>query len=338
VELEFSMAPRANWKGYLKLSLVSCPIALYPASSSAERVSFRQINKKTGNRLRQQLVDDETREPVPAEDKGRGYEVGKDEFIPIEDDELEAIQIESTHTIEIDSFVPNAQIDKRYYDSPYYIAPTDAVGQEAFAVIREAMRVKDMVALGRVVISKRERVIALEPYEKGLLGTTLRYPYEVREASGYFEDIVDIKIPADMRKLAEHILDSKAADFDPSKFVDRYEVALVDLLSQKQAGVQPKKSKAQCPIGASSISWTRYDGASKKRHRAKPPLASPQRAGNHRHASAPDFLYYLDTGLTNRTGLPLPSRQAWASGSLTRSADRVAKRNREAPGVFGVST
>jgi DNA end-binding protein Ku len=196
------MAPRANWKGYLKLSLVSCPVALYPASSSAERISFRQINKKTGNRLRQQLVDDETREPVAAEDKGRGYEIGKNEFIPIEDDELEAIQIESTHTIEIDSFVPNAQIDKRYYDSPYYIAPTDSVGQEAFAVIREAMRGKDMVALARVVISKRERVIALEPYEKGLLGTTLRYRYEVREASAYFEDIADIKIPSDMRKLA----------------------------------------------------------------------------------------------------------------------------------------
>ena len=218
-----------------------------PASSSAERVSFRQINKKTGNRLRQQLVDDKTREPVSAEDKGRGYEVGKNQFIPIEDEELEAIQIESTHTIEIDSFVPNAQIDKRYYDSPYYITPTDAVGQEDFAVIRDAMRGKDMVALGRVVIAKRERVIALEPYDKGLLGTTLRYPYEVREASGYFEDVADIKIPADMRKLAEHILDSKAADFDPSTFVDQYEVALVDLLKKKEAGVQPPKAAAAAP-------------------------------------------------------------------------------------------
>src|SRR5215211_6735449 len=241
------MAPRPNWKGYLKLSLVSCPVALYPASSSAERISFRQINKKTGNRLRQQLVDEETREPVPTEDKGRGYEVGKNQFVKIEDEELEAIQIESTHTIEIDSFVPNAQIDKRYYDSPYYIAPTDAVGQEAFAVIRDAMRGKDMVALGRVVIAKRERVIALEPYDKGLLGTTLRYPYEVREASGYFEDVADIKIPADMRKLAEHILDSKAGDFDPSTFVDQYEVALVDLLKKKEAGIEPQKAAAAAP-------------------------------------------------------------------------------------------
>jgi DNA end-binding protein Ku len=241
------MAPRPNWKGYLKLSLVSCPIALYPAASASERVSFRQINKKTGNRLKQQLIDSETGEPVDREDKGRGYEIGKNEFIQVEDEELEAIKIESTHTIEIDSFVPNAQIDKRYFDSPYYIVPTDKVGQDAFAVIREAMRGKDMVALGRVVISKREHVIALEPYEKGLLGTTLRYPYEVRNAAEYFEDIEDVKIPAEMLKLAEHILDSKAADFDPSKFVDHYETALVDLLKTKQAGVQPKETPTAVP-------------------------------------------------------------------------------------------
>jgi DNA end-binding protein Ku len=235
------MAPRPNWKGYLKLSLVSCPIALYPAASETERVSFRQINKKTGNRLRQQMLDAETGEPVDREDKARGYQVGKNEFIPIEDEELEAIQVESTHTIEIDSFVPNAQIDKRYYDWPYYIVPTDKVGQDAFAVIRDAMRSKGMVALGRVVISKREHVIALEPYDKGLLGTTLRYPYEVRNAEEYFEDIEDVQIAPDMLKLAEHILETKATDFDPSAFVDRYENALAALLNEKQAGIVPKK-------------------------------------------------------------------------------------------------
>ena len=241
------MAPHPNWKGYLKLSLVSCPIALYPATSAAERVSFRQINKKTGNRLKQQLVDSETGDQVDVEDKGRGYEVGKNEFIQVDDTELEALQIESTHTIEIDKFVPNAQIDRRYFDSPYYIVPTDAVGQDAFAVIREAMRGKGMVALGRVVLAKRERVIALEPYEKGLLGTTLRYPYEVRKAADYFEDVQEVKIPGEMLKLAEHILESKAADFDPSRFVDHYEVALVELLKTKQAGIQPKKTGAPVP-------------------------------------------------------------------------------------------
>lgn len=143
--------------------------------------------------------------------------------------------------------MPNVQIDKRYYDSPYYIAPTDKVGQDAFAVIREAMRGKDMVALGRVVVAKRERVIALEPYENGLLGTTLRYPYEVRKPADYFEDIEDVKISGEMLKLAEHILDSKAADFDPTKLVDHHEVALVDLLKKKEAGVQPGETSAPVP-------------------------------------------------------------------------------------------
>jgi DNA end-binding protein Ku len=237
------MAPRAYWKGYLKLSLVSCPIVLNPATTSSERVSFRQINKKTGNRLRQQLVDDETREPVDAGDKAKGYEIDKGVYIEIDDDEIEAIQVESKHTIEIDSFVPAAQIDKRFYDSPYYIVPEDNVGQEAFAVIREAMKGKGMVALGRIVLSKRERVIALEPYEKGLLGTTLRYAYEVRKSAEYFDDIPAIKVPGEMLKLAEHILDTKKGDFDPSQFEDHYETALVEMLRKKQAGFKPPKGK-----------------------------------------------------------------------------------------------
>jgi DNA end-binding protein Ku len=230
------MAPRANWKGYLKLSLVSCPIALYPAASSSERVSFRRINRKTGHRLKQQNVDAETGEVVERADTGRGYEVGKDQFIEVEDDELEQIQIESTHTIDIDRFVPAEELDKRYFDSPYYLAPTDQVGQEAFAVIRDAIRDKGMVALGRVVIARRERVVAIEALGKGLLATTLRYPYEVREADAYFEDIPDINLPKEMRDLAAHIVDTKADHFDPAKFEDHYENALVELLRQKQAG------------------------------------------------------------------------------------------------------
>jgi DNA end-binding protein Ku len=240
-------APRPYWKGYLKLSLVSCPIALYPAATASERVSFRQINKKTGNRLRQQLVDDVTREPVEGEDKGRGYEIAKNTYMPVEDEELEAIAIESNHTIEIDKFVPRAQIDERFLDSPYYIAPNDEVGQEAFAVIREAMRGKDMVALARVVISKRERVIMLQPWDKGVLATTLRYPYEIRQSDEYFEDIEDVKVAPDMLKLAEHILDSKAADFDPAEFVDHYEEAVADLLKRKQAGMPVPKEKPAAP-------------------------------------------------------------------------------------------
>jgi DNA end-binding protein Ku len=232
------MAPRANWKGYLKLSLVSCPIALYPAASTSERVSFNRINKKTGRRLRQQLIDAETGDPVEKDDIGRGYEIGKGEYLLVEDEELERIQIESSHTIDIDSFVSRSDIDDRYLDSPYYISPTDKVGEEAFAVIRDVIRDKGMVALGRVVLTRREHVIMLEAFEKGLLGTTLRYNYEVREQSAYFVDIPDLKLPAEMKELAAHIVDSKTTKFDPGKFEDHYETALLEMLQAKQAGLR----------------------------------------------------------------------------------------------------
>ena len=192
------MAPRANWKGYLRLSLVSCPIALYPASSLSEKVSFNRINRKTGNRLKQQNVDSETGEVVSREDMVRGYEVAKGQYMIVEDEEVEAVQIESTRTIDIDQFVPKNEIDERYVDSPYYIAPDGAVGQEAFAVIRDTIAKLNMVALGRVVLARREHVIALEPKGRGLVGTTLRYPYEVRAEKPYFEDISELKLPKEV--------------------------------------------------------------------------------------------------------------------------------------------
>jgi DNA end-binding protein Ku len=249
------MAPRPNWKGYLKLSLVSCSISLYPATSSSERVSFRQINKETGNRLRQQLIDEVTREPVAPENKGRGYEVGKGQYIPIEEEELEAVQVESNHTIEIDKFVPLAEIDARYFDSPYYIIPNDDVGLDAFSVIRDAMAAQKMVGLGRVVLQKRERPIMLEPFGKGLRGTTLRYPYEVRSEAEYFGDLPDVKTAPDMLDLAKHIVSSKAGHFEPAEFVDHYEVEVVELIKKKQAGTPVKKeaSRAAAPKSGSNI-------------------------------------------------------------------------------------
>jgi DNA end-binding protein Ku len=235
--------PRPYWKGYLKLSLVSCPVALYTATASGDRVAFRQINKKTGNRLRQQLVDEGTGDPVDPDDKGRGYEVDKGVYLQVEDEELDAIAIESSHTIDIDSFVPKAEVDERYIDSPYYLVPENKVALEAFAVIRDAMLGKGMVALGRLVLSKRERVIMLQPRGKGLLGATLRYPYEVRDEAIYFGDIGDIQIPKDMLALAEHILESKAATFDPTLFHDRYEEAVVAMLNEKRAGMPIPKQR-----------------------------------------------------------------------------------------------
>ena len=230
------MAPRAYWRGYPKLSLVSCPVALFPASSEREKISFHQINKKTGNRIKYRKVDAETEDEVDSSDIIKGYEVGKGQYIEIEPEELEAIAIESKRTIEIDEFVPKKEIDELYLNSPYYLVPDGEVGQQAFAVIREAIRKEGMVALGRVVFTSREHLIALEPRGKGLLGITLRYPYEVRKEDEYFDDIEDEKIPKDMLELALHIVETKSGHFKPEEFEDHYEDALKELLKKKQEG------------------------------------------------------------------------------------------------------
>jgi DNA end-binding protein Ku len=186
--------------------LLFCSVGVCVWPPASERVSFRQINKQTGNRLRQQLVDEVTREVVEAHDKGRGYEIAKGQYLQVEDDEIDAIQVESTHAIEIEKFVPLAEIDVRYFDNPYYLIPDDQVGLDAFAVVRDAMASKKMVGVGRVVLQKRERPILLEPFGKGIRGMTLRYPYEVRGETEYFEDIPELKIAPDMLKLAQHIV------------------------------------------------------------------------------------------------------------------------------------
>ncbi|MGM4919237.1 non-homologous end joining protein Ku [Tardiphaga sp. 813_E8_N1_3] len=228
--------PRAYWKGSLKLSLVTCPVVLYPAATTVEKTKFHMINRETGNRLKQQMVDAETGDVVEKEQKGRGYEISKGEYVEIEKEELEAVQIESNHTIDIDNFVPRDEIDRRYLNNPYYIAPDGKAGADAFAVIRDAMRDKDSVALARIVLTNREHIIAIEPLGKGLLGTTLRFPYEIRDEEDYFDDIKSPKISKDMIDLAVHILDSKASHFDPSKFKDEYETALKTLVKRKAAG------------------------------------------------------------------------------------------------------
>jgi DNA end-binding protein Ku len=230
------MAPRAYWKGYLKLSLVSCPIALFPATSEREKISFHQINKNTGHRIRYRKVDAESGDEVEASDIIKGYEVGKGEYIELDPEELEAVAIESKRIIDIDEFVPKKEIDELYLSNPYYIVPDGEVGQQAFAVIREAIKKEGMVAIAKIVFTSREHVIALEARGKGMLGVTLRYPYEIRKEQEYFDDIPDEKIPKDMLDLATHIVATKAGRFDPDEFEDRYEDALKDLIKQKQAG------------------------------------------------------------------------------------------------------
>jgi DNA end-binding protein Ku len=230
------VAPRAYWKGYLKLSLVSCPIALFPATSEREKISFNQLNKETGNRIRYKKVDAETGDEVESSNIIKGYEVAKGEYIELEPEELDAVAIESKRIIDIDEFVPKAEIDELYLRDPYFIVPDGEVGQQAFAVIREAIRKEGMVALGKVVFTSREHIIALEPREKGMVGVTLRYPYEVRQPEEYFDTIEDEKVPKDMLDLAIHIVDTKRGKFEPEKFEDHYENALKELLRKKQKG------------------------------------------------------------------------------------------------------
>jgi DNA end-binding protein Ku len=368
------VTPRAHWKGFLKLSLVSCPISLYPAVAASERISFRQVNKQTGNRLRQQLVDTVTGELVPSHKKGRGYEVGENEFLLVPDEELEAAQqearskpysaappktavqhgiqselshalppappfnavpkklgwqeepmaqeqpashseaqaldpepgvaesrvpppapIENNRTIQIDRFIPRAQIDARYLDTPYYVVPRDEIGQEAFAVIRDAMRGKNVVGMGRVVLARRERPIIVEPMGDGIRGITLRYSHEVRDEAGYFANIQKLKLPDEMLRVAEHIVETKTSDFDPAYLEDRYRTVLISKLREKHAEL-PKNIIAVRPPPENVINLMdvlkRSLAAERPTARAlatKPPaarMAVPSRASSSKRSNA----------------------------------------------------
>lgn len=230
------MAPRAYWKGFLRLSLVTCPIALYPATSEREKIHFHQVNRKTGNRIQYRKVDADTGREVDREDIIKAFEKNKGDYIPVEPEELEAVAIESKRTIEIDEFVPRKEIDELYFANPYYLVPDGEAGAQAFAVIRDAIEEEGMMALGRVVFTSREHVIALEARGKGIMGITVRYPYEVRDEKVYFGDIPSERVSKDMLDLAKHIIKTKTAHFKPDKFEDRYEDALKELLRKKDKG------------------------------------------------------------------------------------------------------
>jgi len=244
------VAPRAYWKGYIKLSLVSCPVALFPAASEREKISFHQLHRQTGNRIRYKKIDAETGREVDTDDIVKGYEVAKDEFIEIESEELEAVEIESKRVIDIDTFVPKDDIDQLYINNPYYIVPDGDVGQQAFAAIREAIRKEGMVALATIVFTSREHIIALEARGKGMMGITLRYPYEVRDEADYFDEIENEQVPKDMLELATHIVETKRGQFKPETFEDHYEDALKSLIKKKKSGEKIERPQQQ---GASNV-------------------------------------------------------------------------------------
>jgi DNA end-binding protein Ku len=247
------MAPRPYWKGYLKLSLVSCAVALYPAASRSERIAFHWLNRETGNRLRQLMVDSGTNEPVEREDRVRGFQVAKNDYLEIEDEDLDSIEIESSHTIDIESFIPRGEIDPVYLESSHYLAPNDKVAEEAFAVIREAMAAEGVAGLGRAVISRRERLLVIEPRGKGILAAVLHYNYEVRDDQAYFESIPDVKIPDEMLELAKHIIQTKMGHFGTAKFEDRYENALIEMIRAKQAGRPMEAAAPQRPANVINL-------------------------------------------------------------------------------------
>jgi DNA end-binding protein Ku len=277
------MAPRANWKGYLKLSLVSCPVALFPAASATDKVSFHMLSRATGNRLKQQYVDAETGDLVERPDRVRGYQLGAGTYAQIEDKDLDAIQIESSHTIDIERFVARDEVDPVYIDNHYYIAPDDKVGAEAFAVIREAMERRGMVGVARVVLFGRERVLMLEPRGAGLLGTTLHFDYEVRDDHAYFDDIPKVSLTKELLDLASHIIDTKAGTFAPSAFKDRYQEAVLGLIKAKQQGRAPPAQRAQKPGNVVNLMDALRRSLAGADTGGRPPrrAAEPAKAGAH---------------------------------------------------------
>jgi DNA end-binding protein Ku len=239
------MALRPAWKGYLKLSLVTCAVELSNATTQGGKISFRTINRTTGNRVKRQYIDGASGKPVSEDDQVKGYEISDDEFLLIEEEEIEAVQIESSHTMDMEGFIDKSEIDEVYLDTPYYLAPADKVSEEAFAVIREALSAKKMAGLARVVLYRRERPVLVEPFGKGMLVTTLRYDTTVRRPGEVFDDVKSVKLDKDMIDLAAGIVDKKKAKFDPSKFEDHYEAALAELVRSKKAGKKVQKAKPE---------------------------------------------------------------------------------------------
>jgi DNA end-binding protein Ku len=244
------MAVRAQWKGFLKLGMLTCPVALYTASSKAERISLHTLNRETGHRVKREYVDEVTGKPVDREEQVKGYEVDKDEYVIVTQEEIDAAIPESTKIIEIESFVDCNQFDDVYMGNPYYLAPVGKPAQEAFAVIRDAMRKAKVVGIGRTVLFRRDRVLMLRPEHDGILIRVLRFSYEVRPAAEVFDSVPNLKISGEMLELAEHIIKTKKGSFHIEEFEDRYEEALTDLIKAKQAG---RKIKAPAAPKATNV-------------------------------------------------------------------------------------
>jgi DNA end-binding protein Ku len=279
------MAPRANWKGYLKFGEVTCPVALYTAASTSERIAFHTLNRATGNRVRREFIDSETEKPVEREDQIKGYEIGAGDYIVLEPEEVAAAVPDSDKTLEIDAFVDLSDIDDVYFDKPYYLAPSDRSAEEAFALIRDGMRGKNVAALASTVLFRRVRTLMIRPHDTGLIATTLNFDYEVRSAKDAFEDVPDMKIKGEMLDLANHIIGTKKGTFDISKFDDRYEAALADLVKAKIEGRKIVPLKPQKETKPSDLMEALRQSAGVGTGKAKPAPARKKAAEPKRKAS-----------------------------------------------------
>lgn len=277
------MAPRAVWKGVLKIAEVTCPVSLYTATSTSERIAFHTLNRKTGNRVHRQFVDEVSGKPVASEDQVKGYDKGDGEYIILEPEEIAAAIPESDKTLSVETFLPCDEIDDIFLDKPYYVTPATPLAAEAFALIREAMKGQQSAALARTVIFRRMRSILIRPHGDGMIATTLNFDFEVRSAADAFSDIPKIKIEDEMLELAEHIIRTKAGVFDPTQFEDRYENALADLVQAKIEGrkITPQKqaepTKVIRLLDALRESAKAGNGAKARTGKAKAPAAQAQR-------------------------------------------------------------
>jgi DNA end-binding protein Ku len=284
------MAPRANWKGFLKIAEVTCGVALYTAASTSERIAFHTVDRSTGNRVKRLFVDSETGDVVEREDQVKGYEVDSGQYVILEPEEIAAAIPDSDKTLDVQAFVRCNAIDTVYFDKPYYLAPSDAHATEAFGLIRDGLRDMKAAALAQTLLFRRMRTVLIRPHRQGLIATTLNFDYEVRSARDAFRDVPDMKIKGEMLELAQHIIDTKAGTFDPSEFDDRYEAALADLVKAKMEGkkIVPRKPAAAGKVIDLMAALRESAGVTKAASRkapAKKSAAAKRKAAPRRKAS-----------------------------------------------------
>lgn len=276
------MAPRANWKGVLKIAEVICPVSLYTAASTSERIVFHTLNRATGHRVERQYIDSETEKPVDREDQVKGYELSEGNYIELTPDEVSAAVPESDKTLSVSAFIGCGEIDDVYFDKPYYLAPSDRVAEEAYAIIRDGLREKQVAAVARALLFRRVRTLLIRAHEDGLIATTLNFDYEVRSAEDAFREVPDLKIKGEMLELAEHIIGTKMGKFDITKFDDRYETALAELVKAKIEGKKIPRRKEPKEEKVIDLMAALRESAGLKSPKAK--SASTSRSGSRRKA------------------------------------------------------